>query len=51
MILDPDNVNDAYSPHLKPVQGDLYVDIFDSNVFIFFKFDTIVNIRAKSYLW
>ena len=32
----------------KPVQDDFYAHIFDSNVFIFFKFDTVVYVRANS---
>ena len=34
----------------KPVQGHFYAHILDSDVIIFFKFDTIDNIRAKSEL-
>ena len=51
IYFDPDNVKDEYFASFKPLQGDFYVDILDSNVFIFFKFDTVVNIRAKSELW
>ena len=31
----------------RPVQGDLYAHILESDVVIFFKFDTFDNIRAN----
>jgi len=31
----------------KSVQGDFYSHIFNTYVFIFFRFDTVDNIRAK----
>ena len=34
----------------KPVQGDFNAHILDSDVIIFFKFDTVNNIQAKSEL-
>ena len=34
----------------KPVQGELYARILDSNMFIFFKFDTVDTIWANSDL-
>ena len=39
---------DIASP--KPVQVDFCAHILDSNMFIFFKFDTVINIWAKSEL-
>ena len=50
IMFDPDNIKEEHSRHLNQFRVIFNVDIFDSNVFIFFKFDTFVNIRAKSDL-